>query len=129
MSDSTHVDDVSLSPTPWTVLSAYLVVLAVSVHHPVLAVGADLQLEGGNVVRLLCLLGDGALRGDACQDFEELEVDLRREQWSSSHQMRSIHDNEELWYQLGNQTRSLSEAWSMLLCRGYNSDPTVSLRN
>lgn len=59
--------------------AAHLVVLAMSVHHPVLAVGADLQLEVGNVVGLLCLLGDGALRGDACQDFEELEVDLRGE--------------------------------------------------
>lgn len=61
-------------------------VLAVSVDHPVLAVGADFQLEVGDVVRLLCLLGDGALCGDARQDFEELEVDLRREQWS-----RTLH--------------------------------------
>lgn len=56
---------------------AYLVVLAVPVHHPVLAVGADLQLEVGDVVGLLRLLGNGALRGDARQNFQELQVDLR----------------------------------------------------
>lgn len=32
---------------------AYLVVLAMSVDHPVLSISADLQLEGGNVVRFL----------------------------------------------------------------------------
>lgn len=51
-------------------------VLAVPVHHPVLAVGADLQLEVGDVVGLLRLLGDGALRDDARQNFQELQVDL-----------------------------------------------------
>lgn len=56
---------------------AYLVVLAVPVHHPVLAVGADLQLEVGDVVGLLRLLGNGALRDDARQNFQELQVDLR----------------------------------------------------
>lgn len=40
-------------------------ILAVSVDHPVLPVGADLQLEGGDVVRLLSFLGNGALGGDA----------------------------------------------------------------
>lgn len=69
-----------LSDSRGTVLGTHLVVLAVPVHHPVLAVGADFQLEVGNVVRLLRLLGDGALRGDASQNFEELEVDLRREE-------------------------------------------------
>lgn len=54
----------------------YLVVLAVPVHHPVLAVGADLQLEVGDVVGLLRFLGNGALRGDARQNFQELQVDL-----------------------------------------------------
>lgn len=39
-----------------SILGTYLVVLAVPVHHPVLAVGADLQLEVGDVVRLLRLL-------------------------------------------------------------------------
>lgn len=73
------------------ILGTYLVVLAVPVHHPVLAVGADLQLEVGDVVRLLRLLGDGALCGDARQDFEELEVDLRREEWSRPLQTQSLH--------------------------------------
>lgn len=42
-------------------------VLAVSVDHPVLAVGADLNLEGGDVVRLLGFFRNGALGGDARQ--------------------------------------------------------------
>lgn len=56
---------------------AYLVVLAVPVHHPVLAVGADLQLEVGDIVGLLRLLGNGALCSDARQNFQELQVNLR----------------------------------------------------
>lgn len=55
-------------------------VLAVPVDHPVLAVGADLQFEGGDVVGLLRLLGNGALGGDARQDLQELEVDLEKKQ-------------------------------------------------
>lgn len=47
-------------------LFAYLVVLAVAIHHPVFSVCADLQLEGGDVVRLLRFLRDGALCGDPC---------------------------------------------------------------
>lgn len=54
-------------------------VLAVSVHHPVFSVGADLQLEGGDVVGLLSLLRNGPLCGDACQNLQELEVNLGRE--------------------------------------------------
>lgn len=77
-----YADNAQLSAAHGTTLGTYLVVLAVPVHHPVLAVGADLQLEVGDVVRLLRLLGDGALCGDARQDFEELEVHLWREQWS-----------------------------------------------
>lgn len=53
-------------------------VLAVPVDHPVLAVGADFQFEGGDVVGLLRLLGNGALGGDARQDLQELEVDLEK---------------------------------------------------
>lgn len=34
----------------------YLVILAVSVDHPVLSVGADLKLEGGDMVRILSFL-------------------------------------------------------------------------
>lgn len=51
-------------------------ILAVPVHHPVLSVGADFQFEGCDVVGLLCLLGNGALCGDACQNLQELEVNL-----------------------------------------------------
>lgn len=55
-------------------------VLAVPVDHPVLAVGADLQFEGGDVVGLLRLLGNGALGGYARQNLQELEVDLENKQ-------------------------------------------------
>lgn len=41
--------------------SAYLVVFAVPVHHPIFSVGADLQFESGDVVRLQSLLGNGPL--------------------------------------------------------------------
>ena len=51
-------------------------VLAVAVHHPVLSVGADLQLEAGDVVELLSLFGDGPLRGNPRQNLEEMKVDL-----------------------------------------------------
>lgn len=61
----------------WVVLNRpYLVVLAVPVHHPVLPVGADFQLESGDVVGLLGLLGHGPLCGDARQNLQELEVNL-----------------------------------------------------
>lgn len=55
-------------------------ILAVSVDHPVLPVGADLQLEGGDVVGLLRLLGNGTLRGDARQNLQEVEVDLEEKE-------------------------------------------------
>lgn len=97
-------------------------VLAVSVHHPVLAVGADLQLEVGHVVRLLCLLGDGALRGDACQDFEELEVDLWREMWSSTRQLRSFRHIQELLVQIGESDPRSGFA------RGWNQERLVTSR-
>ena len=51
-------------------------ILAVPVDHPVLSVGADLQLEGGHVVRLLSFLRNGALGGDACQHLQSMEVHL-----------------------------------------------------
>lgn len=53
---NTHADNTQLWAARGTILATYLVVLAVPVHHPVLAVGADLQLEVGDVVRLLRLL-------------------------------------------------------------------------
>lgn len=55
---------------------SYLVVFAVPVDHPVLSVGADLQFEGGDIVGLLSLFGNGALRGDAGQNLQELKVNL-----------------------------------------------------
>lgn len=54
----------------------YLVVFAVSVDHPVLPVGADFQLEGGDAVRLLGVLGDGTLGGDASEHLQCVEVHL-----------------------------------------------------
>lgn len=51
-------------------------VLAVAVDHPVLPIGADLQLKGLDVVGLLGLLGYGPLRGNASQHLEEMEVHL-----------------------------------------------------
>lgn len=51
-------------------------VLAMSVDHPVLPVGADLQLKGGDIVRLLCFFGNGPLCGDACEDFQNMKVHL-----------------------------------------------------
>jgi len=56
----------------------YLVVLAVPVDHPVLSVGADLQLEGRDVVGLQRLLGNGPLRGDSRQNLQEVEVNLEK---------------------------------------------------
>lgn len=52
-------------------------ILAVSVDHPVLSVGADLQFEGSDIVRLLSFLGDGTLHGDACEHLQSIEVHLR----------------------------------------------------
>lgn len=51
-------------------------ILAVSVDHPVLSVGADLQLEGGDVVSLLSFLRNGALGGDAGEYLQSVEVHL-----------------------------------------------------
>lgn len=55
-------------------------VLAVPVHHPVFPVGADLQFEGGDVVGLLSLLGNGPLCGDTRQNLQELEVNLEEKE-------------------------------------------------
>lgn len=46
------------------------------VDHPVLPIGADLQLEGGDVVRFLRFLWNGTLGSDACKDFQSMEVHL-----------------------------------------------------
>lgn len=54
-------------------------VFPVSVHHPVLAVGADLQLVGTDVVALLGFPRDGTLGGNGCEHSQELEVHLSRE--------------------------------------------------
>lgn len=51
-------------------------ILAMSVDHPVLPIGADLQLEGGDVVSLLSFLRNGSLGGDACENLQGMEVHL-----------------------------------------------------
>lgn len=51
-------------------------ILAMSVDHPVLSIGADLQLEGGDMVNLLRFLRNGALGGDACKHLQSMEVHL-----------------------------------------------------
>lgn len=56
----------------------YLVVLAMAVHHPVLSVGADLQLEGCDVVGLLRFLGYGTLCGNTGQNLEEMKIHLEK---------------------------------------------------
>lgn len=47
-----------------------------SVDHPVLPIGADFQFEGGDVVGLLGLFGNGPLCGNACQNLQEVEINL-----------------------------------------------------
>ena len=61
-------------------VKAYLVVLAVPVDHPVLPVGADLQFEGGDVVRLLCLFANSPLCSDARQNLKEVKVNLEKKE-------------------------------------------------
>lgn len=51
-------------------------ILAMSVDHPVLSIGADLQLESGDMVSLLSFLRNGALGGDACKHLQSMEVHL-----------------------------------------------------
>lgn len=50
-------------------MGSYLVVLAVAVHHPVFAIGANLQFEAGDIIRLVRLFRDGSLGGDAGQNL------------------------------------------------------------
>lgn len=56
----------------------YLVVFPVSVHHPVLPIGADLQLVGTDIVALLGFSRDGTLCGNGCEHSQEVEVHLSR---------------------------------------------------
>lgn len=60
----------------WYRKISYLVILAMPVDHPVLPIGADFQFEGGDVVGLLCLFGNGPLCGNACQNLQEVEINL-----------------------------------------------------
>lgn len=53
-------------------------VFPMSVHHPVLPIGADLQLVGTDIVAILGFSGDGTLCGDGCEHSKELEVHLSR---------------------------------------------------
>lgn len=55
---------------------AHLVIFAMPVDHPVLPIGADLQLECVDVVSLLSFFGNGTLGGDACKHFQSVEVNL-----------------------------------------------------
>lgn len=50
-------------------MGSYLVVLAVAVHHPVLTIGANLQFEASDIIRLVRLFRDGSLGGDAGQNL------------------------------------------------------------
>lgn len=56
--------------------STYFVVLPVAVHHPVLAVGADLQFVRPDVVAVLRFSGNGALRSDGCQHGQKAKIHL-----------------------------------------------------
>lgn len=58
--------------------SFYLVVFPMSVHHPVLPIGADLQLIGTDIVAILGFSGDGTLCGNGCEHSQEVEVHLSR---------------------------------------------------
>lgn len=49
-----------------------------AVHHPVLSVGADLHLEGCDVVGLLRFLGYGTLCGNTGQNLEEMKIHLEK---------------------------------------------------
>lgn len=49
-----------------------------SVHHPVLAIGADLQLVGTDIVTILGFSRDGTLCGNGCEHSQEVEVHLSR---------------------------------------------------
>lgn len=60
----------------WYRKISYLVILAMPVDHPVLPIGADFQFEGGDVVGLLGLFGNGPLCGNACQNLQEVEINL-----------------------------------------------------
>lgn len=51
-------------------------ILAMSVDHPVLPIGANLQLEGVDKVRLLSFFGNCTLGGNACEHFQGMEVHL-----------------------------------------------------
>lgn len=53
-------------------------VFAVAIHHPVLPVGADLQLVGTDIVPVLGFPGDGTLCGNGCEHSQEVEVHLSR---------------------------------------------------
>lgn len=57
---------------------SYLVVLAMAVDHPVLAIGADLQFEAVDIIRFLRLFRDGSLGGNASQNLQEMQVHLKK---------------------------------------------------
>lgn len=57
----------------------YLMVFAVPIDHPVLSISADFQFEGGDVVGLMGLLGNGSLGSDPGQYLEEVKIHLGKE--------------------------------------------------
>lgn len=60
------------------IVGPYLVVLAVAVDHPVLAIGADLQFEAGDIIGPVCRFRNGSLGGNAGQNLKEVQVHLMR---------------------------------------------------
>lgn len=54
----------------------YLVVFPMPEHHPILTIGADLQLVGVDIVAILCFSGDGTLGSNGCQHRQETKVHL-----------------------------------------------------
>lgn len=54
-------------------------VFSMPIDHPVLSISADFQFEGGDVVGLKSLLGDGSLGSDPGQNLKELKIHLGKE--------------------------------------------------
>lgn len=70
----------------------YLMVFTMSVHHPVLPVGADLQLVSTNIVPILGFSGDGTLCSNGCEHSQEVEIHLyrgKRDKRQSGEQLRA----------------------------------------
>lgn len=67
-------------------------VFTMSVHHPVLPIGADLQLVSTDIVPVLGFSGDGTLCSNGCEHSQEVEVHLykgKRDKRQSGEQLRA----------------------------------------